>query len=244
MPNITRRQVRYVNDFGVAIDEFQFKIRQDKGGVISTYEDSTSTVCSGAGNLFKPRTIIAEYADRSTIRYPVPEPTIPSVRQTATEALADGAVCVHLDGESWSVVPNSILNDAPGNRIAYTIPDRAAIKEVGRFSYNSDVLGPIEARYSFEVEPLPISQAVLSCLGGAPEAGSFPCSLARVLTTRGLVVIANNVNGGQIVRKAATSSVGAEQRNCGENLLGVGYCVRYKGESARNLQILVPDINP
>lgn len=243
MPSIARRQfATYTTDFGTEYDNYQFKIRQDKGEVISTYIDAENQVCSG-GNLFKPRVIVAEYPDRSTIRYPVNNSTQAAIRQAATEALNDGAVCVHLDGESWAVVPPSILNDAEGNRQAYEIPAGPALKQVGRYDYTSDLLGPVQGRYIFEINPLAVSQAVLSCLAN-PEEGSFPCAITNLITARSLSIIANNANGGLIVRKTMPETAGADVVTCGENLLAAGFCVRYKGESARNLQVLIPDLNP
>lgn len=242
MPNIAIRQIdAYTTDLGTTIENLRFKIRIDKADAPIPYSVSNTGICSGGGSLFSPRALIAEYPDRSKIRFPMATPNNINLFASVALLIADGAVCVHLEGEKWTQLPSNIVGGIP-TRTEYALPTTGVTAiETGIYDYNSDILGAVTPRYKLEVNPLAVSQAVLSCLANAQE-GSFPCTINNVITPRALTVIAAKQGGGQIVRKTNPQNTGQDVIDCAANLYQAGFCVSYKGESIRNVQALT--VNP
>lgn len=242
MANLTTGLIpNYTTDLGTAVENLTFKIRADKLGVTG-FAQAPQGVCAGTGRIFNPRALIGEYPDKSKIRYPVANfLTLAAQVQTI---LLDGAVCVHLDGESWAFIPPNFLNNADPTRTAYA-PQPAGVTQIetGSYDYTSDVIGEVTAQYKMEMLPAPLFNAAKGCLAN-PVIGTTPCTLTGQISPRHLTVIANREGGGTFARKTFPETRGDDVLDCGESLLGVGLCVRYKGESVRNVQILTQNQNP
>ena len=140
----------YVSDPGLAYPNLRFKIRSDKLGLLG-YQPAPDNICSGGGSLFKHRYVLAEYPDRSKIRYPVPVPD--GAEFVAAAAIADGAVCVHLEGEEWTFIPPQFAGVAGGNFVEYPIDDGPAQIDSGVIDYISDLLGEIKVKFKVELLP-------------------------------------------------------------------------------------------
>lgn len=227
----------YQSDTGVDVENLRFKIRSDKLEV-SGYPEAEGVICSGAASLFKHRHIQAQYADRSVIRYPAG--TIADIPNVAQSAINDGAVCVHLEGEEWTFIPPSFMpGDPEPNYVEYPVDAGVAQIETGVANYTSDILGGIRVKYKIELLPNQILTAVRQCLVD-PEIGTFPCTAGSQIKPRHLTVRARREGNRQIARKTIPEQAGGEDiLNCAAQLLATGYCVSYKGESARNLQVLL-----
>lgn len=227
----------YSDDLGRAVPNYRFKIRGDKLPVTG-FPVATVASCGAGGGLFTSRGAIAEYPDGSTIKYPIDNPN--NSITVIQAAVADGAVCVHLEGERWSFIPPSFAGAAGGNQAPQVVNVGFADKETGLFTYNSNVAGAgLNTRYAIEISPDAISNAVRSCLT-APVPGTFPCSLNGLVKPRHLTVLVNKLGGGQIARQAKVSDWGIPVRTCAAALYAVGFCVKYQGESIRNAHLILP----
>lgn len=237
MVKMTTGQIdTYTDDLGRAVPNYRFKIREDKLPV-SGFNAAPDGICLGGSGVFKHRHLLAEYPDGSAIQYPVAN-FLTLAAQLAV-IIGDGANCVHLVGESWSFIPPNLLGGAAPTRTEYPEqPDGKTQIETGTFEYTSDVLGAVTARYKMETDPDAIFQAVKGCLAN-PIAGTTPCTITGQIQPRSAVVIANRVGGKQYARKTSPQGRGAPIIDCGTALLGVGLCVRYQGESVRNIQNIV-----
>lgn len=237
MANITTREMAvYATDLGTTIDNFGFKIRTDKADGPLTYQPRAA-VCSGGGGLVKPRALVAEYTDGSKIRYPIPQPNSTLIFAATAVLIGDGAVCVHLEGEEWTQIPPNIVGVTSVTRTAYDVPTGFTEIETGSYDYLSDGLGSVNPRYKMESNPPAIFQAAKACLS-TPIVGTFPCAINTVIKPRELSVVANKTGGGLIVRKTHPASVGNDVFACAASLFTVGFCVKYKGESIRNIQAI------
>lgn len=230
----------YLDDLGNSYSNLRFKIRADKQGVSGFDVAVGNNVCGGGGSLFQFRAVVAQYPDGSTIRYPVSVPASAGVRSISDAAIADGAICTHLDGEKWSFIPPSLVGGSP-NRSSFVVPTGFADKEVGEADYTSDVFaGSVAIRYAIELRPTAIADAVRGCLANPVPGESLGCTTGSQITARYLQVEARNSAGGAIVRKTKPQNVGDDVGLCAAALYAVGHCVRYKGESARNVNLLLP----
>jgi hypothetical protein len=237
MPNIAVREMAaYATDLGTTIENFGFKIRADKADGPLNYTLRASS-CSGGGSLVKPRALVAEYADGSKIRYPIPQPNSTLIFAATAVLIGDGAVCVHLEGEEWTQIPPNIVGVTAVTRTAYDLPTGFTEIQTGSFLYLSDGLGAVNPRYKMEQNPPAIFQAAKGCLS-QPVVGTFPCAINNVIKPRELSVVANKNGGGLIVRKTHPASVGNDVFTCAASLFNVGFCVKYKGESIRNIQAI------
>ncbi|MDX2215294.1 MAG: hypothetical protein SFY66_18665 [Oculatellaceae cyanobacterium bins.114] len=238
MPNMAVGLIpTYSDDLGRAVTDVRFKIRGDKLQV-SGFGLAPAGGCTGTGNLFTLRHAVAQYADGSTIRYPIDNPV--NTITVVQAAVADGAVCVHVEGERWSFIPPNIVGAQGGNQQTYVVNPGFADKETGLFTYNSNIVGAgVNARYAIELSPTNISDAIRGCLT-APVVGTAPCSLAGGTTPRYLTVLANKLGGGQVARQAKVSDWGLPVRTCAAALYAVGFCVKYQGESYRNAHLVLP----
>lgn len=227
----------YQSDLGTDVENLRFKIRDDKLAT-SGYPEADGVVCSGAAGLFKHRYLQAEYPDRSVIRYPAG--TILDIPTVAQDAINDGAVCVHLEGEEWTFIPPSFMPGNPEpNYVEYPVDAGVAQVETGVTNYTSDLLGGIRVKYKVELFPNQILTAIKQCLTD-PEIGTFPCTAGSQIKPRHLTVRARREGNRQIARKTLPAEAGgADILLCAAQLLATGYCVSYKGESARNVQVLL-----
>ena len=240
MPNIGVAELAvYTTDLGTAVPNLRFKIRDDMIPVIPFYTRAQNNVCGAGGGLFTPRAIKVDFTDGGSIRFPVANPTnIPLFIQQLRTNLSATFACAHLEGERWRFIPPAAVGAPGGNNTGYDIPIGVTDVRVGSADYNSDLIGPTNIRYKFEGNPVPIAAEVLNCFAN-PVQGTQPCSPSAGIQPRELTVEAINNNGGSIVRKTKPEDWGGDVVDCAARLYGVGLCVRYRGESARNVHLLV-----
>jgi hypothetical protein len=238
MPNIAVGEIPvYGTDLGTAVPNLRFKIRQDML-TFSGFPAAQNNVCGAGGGLFTPRAIKVDLTDGSSIRFPVDNPANIVAEIQQLRGLPDFA-CAHLEGEEWRFVPPGFVGATGGNNTPYTLPAGATNILTGSADYDSDVLGPTNIRFKIEEAPLDISTRAFNCLAN-PVVGSQPCSPSAGIRPRELIVEAINSNGGSIVRKTKPETWGGDVVTCALSLYQAGLCVRYKGESARNVHLLVP----
>jgi hypothetical protein len=239
MPNIDTRQLAvYTTDLGTAVPNLRFKIRADYGPVIPGYDPAPNSACGAGGGLFTPRAIKVDFDDGSSIRFPVANPSNIALFIQQLRTNLPGFACAHLEGERWRFIPPAAVGAPGGNNTGYDIPAGVTDVRVGSADYTSDLIGPTNIRYRFEGNPVPIAAEVFNCLAN-PVQGTQPCSPSAGIQPRELTVEAINNNGGSIVRKTKPQDWGGDVVACAARLYGVGLCVRYRGESARNVHLLV-----
>lgn len=236
MPNIVTRQLTYTSELTGAVSDIAFKIRADKAGGLPVliYDTPTANVCGGAA-AFKPRALITQYSDGSTIRYPVP--TQADIRGILTFLATDPTVvCVHLDGEKWNVVPGV------GSDTSYSIPSGFGDKLSGVMTYASDVaLGNINVRVAIERAPTPLAAAAIGCaeaIKAIDENGICAATLDGFKPRHFTMTAKNLTTQGKFARKAPLATP-TEIIACRDAVSGVAPCISYKGESIRNAHLYV-----
>ncbi|MGD1909081.1 MAG: hypothetical protein ACFB0C_24260 [Leptolyngbyaceae cyanobacterium] len=238
MPNIAVGEIPvYTTDLGTAVNNLRFKMREDMLIAHSGFPVAANNVCSAGGGLFTPRAIKVDLTDGSSIRFPVANPANIATAMAAFRTIP-GFACAHLEGERWRFIPPALVGAAGGNNTEYNIPDGPTTIITGSADYTSDLIGPTNVRFKMEAEPAAIYVAVFSCLEN-PVIGTAPCSPTAGIQPRKLTVDARNDNGGTISRLTKPQTFGGDVVDCAQTLYGVGLCVRYRGESARNAHLLV-----
>lgn len=239
----------YKSDLGFDYKNIGFKLkagRANLGAGCGAYTDKTNSFCPSP-NLFKPRAIICTFVDGERVRFPVSDPSlITSCIQVLKKNV--NIVCMDLDGESWGVVPPTLGKYTPTNT-AYLLPTgKRSDKVTGSYDYTSDVLGLVGDKYAIERDPEPISTALLGCLENKRDKDK--CVLNAGVKARYVIVTANgqtqidNGGGGTVVTPTTIIRKGKVSKtediiNCITAAGNVGLCVGYKGESIRNVHLLV-----
>lgn len=225
----------YTDDFGNTYENVGFKIKDEYTDSINLgYQPRQTQLCSATGGLFSPRALVATFefsGIAQKIRFPVPSPEDIA---DAIEQLLGVAVCLELEGESWSFLPPTRFGYNSANT-QYTLPQDSS-KESGTFGYSSDVLGAIRAKYASEQEPAAITGVGLGCAEDRQE--NTVCSTTLTgFKTRRVIAVARNINGGQIVRQFPVTGR-ATLASCVSSFTNLVACVGYQGESVKNIQVL------
>lgn len=234
MPTIATRQVQYQSEVTGTSSPITVKVRADYADLWPEYNPAPTTrQCSG-GRLFKPRRLIGEFADGSSINFIVGART--DVRTLLGVLMNDlNAICAHYIGEEWARIPGTGNPAVP----AYAIPLGFADKLSGSITYESDVVGgDTTARVSIERQPAGLAAIAQSCAETRTpidEEGICSASL-QGFVTRGYVLTAQNIEGGSIVRKAPVAAAGSII-DCRSDAGSVAVCVGYKGERVRNAHL-------
>lgn len=239
----------YTSDFTIVYNDIRFKLKAGRvadGQTCGDYEDPPAgVVCGGTGNLFKMRALIATYVDGEKVKFPVSTNAkiVPCIQ---TLKAVEGVVCIDLEGEEWGVVPPLLAGYTPVNTV-YTLPTKEkSDKTTGSFDYTSDISGLIGDKFAIEENPTEISSKLLGCL--AARRDKDKCVLGAGIKARHVIAIANGsyedkpagILGGAIIRKGKVSLL-ANVLDCIRAVGDVTLCVGYKGESAKNVHLLVPD---
>ncbi len=255
----TSLAVVYTTDFDVTISSpINFKISQAAPIPDGFYSNRpTRNVCPSSQG-FSTRALLATFInqqvpDGGTFRYPVPTRTgITGIFALAQSLVQLGAICIDLEGEVFTNVPNSqIPSGTPVyRRTPYTNIPGQPDKTVVTYDYDSDLAAQLGGTQNFSTnfETLPEALANISrgCLNNSQVRNSNGvCSGGGVnLEPRKFIWYADasdSLDGstvdGTIARQSIVSSFpGIDIQECLLNIAPAIYCARYEGESFRNLQ--------
>ena len=231
----------YTTDLGFAYGDVKFKLKRGRGELnvdngCGTYLPSVRGVCASPNRFFKMRALIVTMVDGEKVRLPIS--TVDRI-VACVQALKgnEDVACIDLDGEEWGVIPPT-LGGYTTNNTVYQLPTGSKSEKFnGAYDYTSDVLGLSVDKYAIEQNPESISLQLLECLANRREKDR--CILTAGVRARHIVVIANGSNNSAIVRKGKVSTL-ADVLTCVQGLTDRVLCIGYKGESIKNVDLLVP----
>ena len=122
----------YTNDFGVDAENVPIKLTTEAPIPAGIYADRPTTVCPSLGNLFRPRRLVAIFPE-GVHEYPVA--TIGGIPALVTALKTAGAICIDLEGEKWSNVPNTVLTNPAFINTPYEVGDGT---ETGKVDGSND----------------------------------------------------------------------------------------------------------
>lgn len=236
----------YTSDLGIKYDEFRFKIRDPLGTMIigcTGYVVPGDTISCGFSQLLKPRALVALFDDGARVRFPIP--TIGKVAECAKKLLENKKiVCLDLDGEYWSLVPPQVGDYKPKFQ-NFNLAAGKANKLTGTMQYKSDALGEIDLRWQMEEKPEKITKIAEKCINSK---GSNSCAVRIPIRARHVIFHSTGrkvMDSGnkafhvqKIVRKYPVDAIGGIC-DCLKKLGNESECVGYKGESIKNLHLLL-----
>lgn len=229
----------YVSDFAGEFTDVKFKLkrgRSDLGQDCGNYAAPINQVCSSSARLFSARALIVTFQDGEKVRFPVSDPANITACATALKA-ADGVACIDLDGEEWGVIPPTVGNYT-SNSDAYELTlGQKSEKINGSYDYTSDVLGTVGDKFAIEQEPIELSGSFMDCIANPRDKDK--CVITVGVKARHIKIIANGLDGSSIVRKGKVSLIG-NIPTCIQAMSDKVLCVGYKGESIKNLHLLLP----
>lgn len=238
MPNIVSRQINYQNDIGRPDTIVRFKIKEQYADILDYVVPDNAPVCATSG-LFKMRAAVALFPTGERIRFPIPDAGTAEIQSRIRQLLAAGAICVDLDGESWTQIAGSTVAIP-----AYTVPDGFSDKTGGIMTYTSDAAGVNQqVKVNYEIAPVQLSAVVADCVGTLVVAAACSTQLAGFKARRVIMTASNTVTNGSFVRQAPVVSL-AEVPNCITAAQAVTPCVGYKGETVRNAHLYLPEEAP
>ena len=229
---------KYVTDFGTTIENLGIKILNGYAAKLSEeYTARKNSLCSSS-HLFRPRALVATFADGTKVRYPIGDRK--NLIARAKKLIESKAVCVDYEGEYWPFVPSTLLganySSSPMDGFS-----NSGKKTVGTFSYTSDILGDLVLPFSFESVPENLLKNAIKCLKNASiSSGSF-CKGSRSINIkarrfRGKGLIKGNTKR-IYTRDIKLSS--QDPTGCGKDNAPYYYCLSYIGESIKNVHLLL-----
>jgi hypothetical protein len=229
---------KYVTDFGTTIENLSVKILNGYAAKLNEeYTARKNSLCSSS-HLFRPRALVATFADGTKVRYPVGERKNLVAR---AKKLIDGkAVCIDYEGEYWPYVPSTLLG-VNYRSSAMEGFSSSGKKTVGSFSYTSDILGDIVQTFAFEAVPEDLLKVAIKCMDNVSLSSGF-CKGSRSINIkarrfRGKGLVKGNVKR-IYTRDIKLSKL--DPTSCGKSNAPYYYCLSYIGESIKNVHLLLP----
>lgn len=238
MPRIDSRQMQtYVSDLGLIYKNVRFKMKGGRSELAEgceTYDDPIG-ICPTSRLIKQLRALVVKFSDGETVRFPISNPV--NIADCVRHFLAITSVeCIDLDGEEWGVVPPTLGGYTPVTTV-YSLPTGGkADKATGSYDYTSDVIGLIGDKFAVEDNPEPLATQLLGCPENKREKDR--CVLGAGIKARHVLAIANGAGGSVIARKGKVSSVDSVL-SCISAVGNRVLCVGYKGESIRNVHLLI-----
>jgi hypothetical protein len=230
---------KYVTDFGTTIENLGIKILNGYAAKLTEeYTARKNSLCSNS-HLFRPRALVATFADGTKVRYPVGERK--NLIARAKKLIESKAVCVDYEGEYWPYVPSTLLG-VNYRSSAMEGFSSSGKKTVGSFSYTSDILGDIVQTFAFEAVPEELLKIAVKCLKDVSLSSGGFCKGSRSINIkarrfRGKGFVKGNIK--RIYTRDIKLS-GQDPTECGKSNAPYYYCLSYIGESIKNVHLLLP----
>lgn len=237
----------YYSDLNILYKNFRFKIKDAPTyvrafGSCGNYEAPLDLPCN-TNFLLEPRKLIVTFKDGMKMEFPVYKPA--EVTKCAEKILKHkDVICLDYEGEEWYVIPPTVGKYKP-KKLNYELPrNEKAEKISGYAKYESDALGDTVVKFAVEKAPDAVSKIGLACLPNREEPG---CNFGAVIKGRHVIFKAKGaaVKAGsevfhqqKIVRKFQVADL-KDLCTCIRRLGNESECVGYKGESIRNLHLLL-----
>jgi len=230
---------KYVTDFGTTIENLGIKILNGYAAKLTEeYTARKNSLCSSS-HLFRPRALVATFADGTKVRYPVGERK--NLVARAKKLIENKAVCVDYEGEYWPYVPSTLLG-VNYRSSAMEGFSSSGKKTVGSFIYTSDILGDIVQTFAFEAVPEELLKLAVKCLKNVSLSSGGFCKGSRSISIkarrfRGKGLVKGNIKR-IYTRDIKLSS--QDPAECGKDNAPYYYCLSYIGESIKNVHLLLP----
>jgi hypothetical protein len=230
---------KYITDFGTEVENLSIKILEGYAEKVSEYVERTTENPCPAGELFRPRALIATFEDGTKVKYPIGDRS--NLVARARELLSNDAVCIDYEGEYWPYVPSTLIQNTNYRAIPLGGFTNNGSKTVGTFNYQSDILGNIVQPFAIESEPAVLVTAAVNCLSDVVYGSGF-CTGARSLNLKarrfrgkGLVAGDTKKTYSRDIKMSST-----DPTSCGAANAPNYYCLSYIGESIKNLHLILP----
>lgn len=256
--NATRMIGTYTDDFGNDYPNLNVKFGDDvPATVIQTlYATRTNEVNCGATGLFTPRALIATFNTGVVHRFPLANRDHASLEEAVNLLKDDEAVCIDLEGEKWSLVPQSFFTGTTFRSAPFTDIPSEKVQESVSYDYTPDIQVSGTVRLSTRVEKTPT--ALNACQksgledvqvqgGGICAGGGLGISPRRYII-QALATKAGDPVGAKprrVVRNAIVSDkIAANIKTAITEIAPCAYCVGYQGESVKNVHLLFATATP
>ena len=192
---------------------------------------------AATGGIFKPR-----YFDvllNTGNRHKLVIPSLENLQDLAIELVAlEIVACVDLEGESWGNVPRSLLDNPDFTQDPISGIPEAKDSETVRFQYTSDIIGETSLTTSIEIEPSELNQAQKSGLNDPQVQNNGLCGTVNGFRPRKLIIKNVNDEGGRVTRQAIVSLL-SDINSAASGIASVAFCAGYKGESYKDLGLVI-----
>jgi hypothetical protein len=257
--------VDYVNDFGVHFANVKFKI-SDKVGLDPLiapgyYQLRVPSACPTAANL-RVRKLIVCYSDGSKIEFPCPSQTditgmynILKDYKPSVAGVTLTAITIALKGEEYGYLTNKAVGtpltfDTTNTKLALGSTSK---KTSYTYDYQSDaVSGLLHPKLAVtdhtEGDTYNLAEIQIGCMTDPKTNQKGPCSTAALgITPRHLVLVhassttnSDEVKPTTVVRTVPISSKSfADAKTCSVKTALKSLCLKYQGESIKNLENLL-----
>ena len=241
----------YKSDLGITIKNLGVKIQTDAPHIGSLYTARKGGGCGG-GIGFKPRRLEAIFENGRRLLYPVPSiDKLDDFIAKLTPGLiagavpgnsSDEAICLHLLGEEWGMVPPSI--GSPKQADAYNVVMGSIKKEAVNYKYKSDITKIGEIRLSFSFQTNWVKEVITCQKAGIddPNSSSSICTAGSGIKPRKLIMSTSYNNTQSFKGKSTGSrdvpiSKATDIKSTAGKIEKCSRCIGYVGESIPNVQL-------
>ena len=256
--NATRMIGTYTDDFGNEYPNLNVKFGDDVPvPVIQTlYATRTNEVNCGATKLFTPRALIATFNTGVIHRFPLPNRDFTDLQEAVNLLKDNNAVCIDLEGEKWSLVPQSFFTGTSFRTNPFTNIPSQKVQESISYDYAPDIQtsGNVRLVTRIEKTPTALNACQKSALNNAQVQGGGICAGGGLgISPRKYIIQAiatktgdpADANPRRVVRNAIVSDkVAANIKTAITEIAPCAYCVGYQGESVENVHLLFTTTTP
>ena len=249
--NATRMVPTYTDDLGNVYTNLNVKFGDDVPTEVidDLYSPRDAVISCAATSLFSPRALIATFTNGTIHRFPLGSRATADIQEAVLLLKTNDAVCIDLEGESWSLVPQTFFT-ASFRTSPFTDIPSSKVQESISFDYTPDIQASGTVRLSTRIEtnPSSLNECQKSALDDVEVEGGGICSGKSLgISPRKYIIqaIARKTGEGADVkpRKVKRNAiVSAKEAATIKSQIGgiapCAYCVGYQGESVKNIHLL------
>jgi hypothetical protein len=249
--NATRMLPSYTDDFGNQYTNLNVKFGDDApvDVIEDLYSVRNAVISCAATSLFSPRALIATFTDGTIHRFPLGSRATADIEEAVLLLKTNDAVCIDLEGESWSLVPQTFFT-ASFRTTPFTDIPSSKVQESISFDYTPDIQASGTVRLSTRIEtnPTSLNECQKSALDDVEVQGGGICSGKSLgISPRKYIIQAIARKSGEgagtkprrVIRNAFVSAKAAATiKSQIDGIAPCANCVGYQGESVKNIHLL------
>jgi hypothetical protein len=249
--NATRMLPSYTDDLGNEYTNLNVKFGDDAPTEVidDLYSPRDAVISCAATSLFSPRALIATFTNGTIHRFPLGSRATADIEEAVLLLKENNAVCIDLEGESWSLVPQTFFT-ASFRTTPFTDIPSSKVQESISFDYTPDIQASGSVRLStrMETNPTSLNGCQKSALEDVQVEGGGICSGKSLgISPRKYIIQAIARKTGEAtgtkprkVRRNAIVSAkeAATIKSQIDGIAPCAYCVGYQGESVKNIHLL------